>query len=114
MLEVLLERYQAGKRGDDDTQRADVDRYEQFAPVIRKVRKEDSRRNVTDELAGDNTRRESALFNDSRNKALDRIDLRDITREDKEYAEGRKQGVVNVQKSLAVEDRNENDDDCER
>ena len=51
----LTERDQARKRRDQRTRTADIDTEKQFPVIFRKLRKQNGRRNVADDLAGKST-----------------------------------------------------------
>ena len=107
---VFSEGDKACKRSNQRTCSTDVDAHQKMMIVVGELRQENRRGYVTDALAGKNADKKRAPLKELREKGMNRFKSRHISREDKETNKGEKQSVVYLAKSLAVKEKNGNED----
>lgn len=129
MLGVLTESNEARKRCDERARAADIHTEEQFTIIFRKLREQDRRGYVTDELTGKRAENERIFFKQDLKHCSHQGDTRHIACKNEECAEGEKKRIVHLFQRITIhkekDDRydhktdlirndTENDDDGER
>ena len=129
MPRVFAESNQARKRCDERTRAADIHTEEQLTVIFRKLREQDRRGYVTDELTGKGAEDERILLQKDLKHRANQGDARHIARKDEKGAESEQKRIVHLFQRITVhkeeDDRHdhktdlirndaENDDDGKR